>query len=88
MIIPHFFSLILAGPLIPMHLRGTTSSALVHVTDWYPTLVQGLARIDIPESSGKPLDGVNLYDCLLGGEIGARRRMRRWMESRDPEEPF
>ena len=63
----------IAGPLVPAVLRGSTSHALVHVTDWLPTIVSGAAGISTAGQT-QPLDGHNLYDCLLGGEASSCTR--------------
>jgi len=64
------------SPLLPTLCRGITYNNLVHVTDWLPTLVEGvLGRGDLLGSrdiSGstrqrKGLDGVNQWSHMLSG---------------------
>ena len=48
--------------------RGTTSAALLHVSDWLPTLVAGVANLQIHQpAGGPPLDGVNAWGPIASG---------------------
>ena len=51
-------------PSLPPSARGTTSHALVHVTDWLPTIV-GLAGGSIARN--RPLDGYDQWKAIVGG---------------------
>jgi arylsulfatase A-like enzyme len=60
----------LAGGSLPHSMRGTRSSALVHVSDWYPTLclLAGASPINDANISGRvrPIDGVDVWPLLTG----------------------
>jgi arylsulfatase A-like enzyme len=47
------------------HNTTITYPHLFHVVDWFPTLAR-LAQVVIPNDNGKPLDGVDQLDGLLG----------------------
>ena len=51
------------GGFLPSELRGTTSDALVHVTDWLPTFANLAGGLALPTFA---LDGVDQWDCLTG----------------------
>ena len=53
---------------------GTVSRALVHVTDWLPTLVTA-AGGDIREMMGEDMDGVDQWQLLARGTGESKRRM-------------
>jgi hypothetical protein len=55
------------APLPP----NTTCNALMHTTDWFPTLVEGVAGGDIG-SKTLPLDGYNQWEVLAGRDITKR----------------
>lgn len=57
--------------LIPEHLRGSSFGGLFHVSDWLPTLVEGVIG-DKTLLADAELDGVNQWDALLGS-TGAQR---------------
>lgn len=68
-----------AGGLVPASLQGTTSSALMYVTDWYPTLCN-LAGVDPADDwvdangTAHPIDGVDLWPALMsGGSVNVAR---------------
>lgn len=47
--------------LLPTNVRGTTSKQLMDISDWFPTLVQGVAGHSI---EGLDLDGYDMWDVL------------------------
>jgi arylsulfatase A-like enzyme len=58
----------LAGGALPAARRGATWPGLAHASDWYPTLVEGLAGLQIPARTGPmPVDGVNLLPAMFQG---------------------
>ncbi|XP_077997972.1 arylsulfatase B-like isoform X2 [Glandiceps talaboti] len=60
------------SPLLPMYLHGTINRELMHVSDWFPTLV----RIAGGKLNGtKPLDGFDQLDTLLYGSNSPRREI-------------
>ena len=50
------------SPLLPSNVKNTTSEALIHVSDWFPTFVQYLAGGNV---SSLDLDGVNVWNDIL-----------------------
>ena len=55
------------SPLLEPHRRGTRSQELVHITDWFPTIL-GLAKYDQNITS----DGLNIWPVIQAGEKGQR----------------
>jgi len=47
----------------PAVLRGAVSTAMMHVSDWYPTIVHSIAQLPLsPELDGTPkLDGIDAW---------------------------
>ncbi len=55
----------LSGPALPLNVRGTTYSGMMHAADWYRTLISGVGGFEVPEDTGiTPLDSVNQWDAL------------------------
>jgi arylsulfatase A-like enzyme len=54
------------------HLRGTHYSGLMHITDWLPSLNQGLLGGRGSRAAGGFLDGVNVWQSLLRGDPSPR----------------
>ena len=52
--------------------QGFTWPGLMHAADWLPTLVEGVARFEIPRGATKPLDGFNLWHQLIGNLASPR----------------
>ncbi len=48
--------------------RAAVSNALMHVSDWYPTIVNGIAGlpIGIPADGTPKLDGISAWDAITG----------------------
>lgn len=60
----------LAGGFVPSELRGRSSDALVHISDWYPTFAKlaGASPVDSPVIGGaaRPIDGADVWPLLTG----------------------
>ncbi|XP_022103628.1 arylsulfatase B-like isoform X2 [Acanthaster planci] len=61
------------SPLLDTHVRGTENNELIHVSDWFPTLVSGLAGGSL--NGTKPLDGYNLWETIRSGAPSARKEI-------------
>ncbi|XP_038060733.1 arylsulfatase J-like [Patiria miniata] len=57
------------SPLIPDAMRGTSNTQLIHVSDWFPTLVAGLAGGSL---EGLQLDGFNVWNTISLGSPSPR----------------
>eukprot|EP00041_Stephanoeca_diplocostata_P015840 m.304541 g.304541 ORF g.304541 m.304541 type:complete len:230 (+) comp20173_c0_seq11:679-1368(+) len=55
-------------------LRKATSRALIHVSDWYPTIVHGIAGLEvgIPADGTPALDGMSAWDAITTGSNSSR----------------
>ncbi|XP_022109249.1 arylsulfatase B-like [Acanthaster planci] len=62
-----------AGPILPKSVRGTVNRELYHVSDWFPTLVRGLAGSRM--TYVMPLDGVNVWRSLSQGKPSPRKEL-------------
>ncbi|XP_071841257.1 arylsulfatase J-like [Apostichopus japonicus] len=47
--------------LLPSEVKGTISRDLIHVSDWFPTLVHGVAGLPVNDTE---LDGFDMWDSL------------------------
>ena len=72
--------------------RGTVQHGLMHVTDWLPTLVSGVAGIQITQLSRPcptcnrsvaPLDGTNQWPMLSSGSDSARTEVLLKFQNED-----
>ena len=56
--------------------KGTTSSALLSVVDWLPTLVTGVAGLTVHSPMGAPpLDGINAWAAISQGGRSSRQHL-------------
>ena len=55
---------------LPLVRRGVVSHALMHVSDWYPSIVHGIAGLEIGSAE---LDGSPPLDVSIRGLIPAER---------------
>ncbi|XP_072045797.1 arylsulfatase B-like [Amphiura filiformis] len=62
------------SPLLPDRIRGTVSRELMHVSDWYPTLVEGIAGGDA-SADEKRLDGFNMWNTIRNGASSPREEI-------------
>ncbi len=51
------------SPLLSDHVKGTVNNELMHISDWFPTLVDGIAGGSTAQMK-KPLDGVNQWKMI------------------------
>eukprot|EP00057_Strongylocentrotus_purpuratus_P024403 XP_011678877.1 PREDICTED: uncharacterized protein LOC763377 [Strongylocentrotus purpuratus] len=49
------------SPLLPASVQGTVNKQLIHVSDWFPTLVQGVAGSSLDNIT---LDGFNMWKTI------------------------
>lgn len=62
-----------SSPLIPVVHRGKKLEGLGYISDWYRTVVEGIAGGEIPENTGPiPPDGFNLWPAIIGGTPSPR----------------
>ncbi|XP_011677551.2 arylsulfatase B [Strongylocentrotus purpuratus] len=57
------------SPLLSERMKGTVSRELIDISDWYPTLIEGVAGWTL---SGTKLDGYNIWETLRSGKPSAR----------------
>ena len=51
------------SPLLPNKVKGTVNRQLMHISDWLPTFVEGVAGGNVTDMR-KPLDGVNQWPMI------------------------
>ncbi|XP_072014993.1 arylsulfatase B-like [Amphiura filiformis] len=51
------------SPLLPDQIKGTTSHAWMHVTDWFPTILSGLTGGEI--NTMKLIDGIDVWKAIM-----------------------
>ena len=63
----------MSGGLIPPPRRGRQFDGILHVADWYYTLVKGIAGLPVPEDTGPiPPDSFDMWPAILGGGTSPR----------------
>ena len=73
-----------AGGALPAARRGLMWDGIAHVSDWYRTLVEGVAGVPIAANSTggpRPLDSLNLWPSLLSGAPSPRHEVVVQVES-------
>jgi len=56
--------------LLRPEVRGTENNGLMHVSDWFPTIVQGILGATTTDS--QPLDGLNMWPSISQGTPSPR----------------
>ncbi len=51
------------SPLLLTKIQGTTSQVFMHVSDWFPSLVSGVAGWNLDGT--KPLDSFNVWSAIM-----------------------
>lgn len=56
-------------------LRGAQSRAMIHVSDWYPTIVHGIAGLEVGTAAdgSPPLDGVDAWGPITSATTSSAR---------------
>ena len=63
----------MSGGLIPPPRRGRQFDGILHVADWYYTLVKGIAGLSVPPDTGPiPPDSFDMWPAILGGGTSPR----------------
>ncbi|XP_041480731.1 arylsulfatase B-like [Lytechinus variegatus] len=57
------------SPLLSGKMKGTISRELIDISDWYPTLIGGVAGVTL---NGSELDGFNIWETLSNGKPSPR----------------
>ena len=50
------------SPLLHPSVLRTSNYEMMHVSDWFPTMVEGLAGGSL--NGTRPLDGINMWDTI------------------------
>ncbi|PIK53483.1 putative arylsulfatase J [Apostichopus japonicus] len=58
--------------LLPSDVRGTINKQLIHVSDWLPTLVNGVAGYPLNYTN---LDGFNMWDIINSNKTSPRKEL-------------
>ncbi|XP_033113738.1 arylsulfatase J-like [Anneissia japonica] len=61
-----------SSPLLPSSVQGTITNELMHVSDWFPTLVEGIAKGNIRNTE---LDGFNVWSTISEGKPSPRKEL-------------
>merc|ERR1712232_480797 len=62
--------------LLPNKVRGTKFTGLAHTSDWYNTLIEGVAGLTLPSKTGpRAPDGKNLWPALTSGSESPRQEV-------------
>ncbi|XP_033127696.1 arylsulfatase B-like [Anneissia japonica] len=65
--------------LIPKSVRGTVNRHLAHVSDWFPTIVEGIAKGKY--RGAKPLDGYNIWESIKQNKPSPRKEILHNIDS-------
>lgn len=73
----------ISGPAVPPARRGTRWTGLAHSSDWYHTVVEGLAGGKVPANTGpRAPDGFNLWPAIVADEPGPRTEVVHQVENK------
>ena len=68
---------VIGGGFVPVQLRGSSSDALIHIADWYPTLanIAGAIATDPVFINGSvhDVDGVDMWPAITGANTTSPR---------------
>ncbi|XP_072047296.1 arylsulfatase B-like [Amphiura filiformis] len=71
------------SPLLPTRVVGTIQNGLMHVSDWFPTLVEGVAGGKTRDGR-LPLDGMNLWPTISKGSLSPRSEILHNIKTQTP----
>lgn len=58
------------SPLLSSAVAGSVHHSLMHISDWFPTIIEGILGDSLPANLS--LDGVNMWDSISIGTKGQR----------------
>ena len=62
------------SPLLPATVRGTTNHALLHVSDWWPTVVSLAGLQPVDNCTGcVPIDGLDIWPNIISPDLPSPR---------------
>lgn len=65
-----------SGPLIPESRRGSTYSGMLHSSDWYTTIFEGITEGQMPKDTGPTdPDGFNAWAAIVEGTASPRNEV-------------
>jgi len=70
------------GGVLPADRRGTSLDEMIHVTDWFPTILSAVG-IDYDNSN---LDGMNVWDTIKSGTVSDEQEDREIVLYLNPNE--
>eukprot|EP00057_Strongylocentrotus_purpuratus_P032679 XP_788463.2 PREDICTED: arylsulfatase B isoform X2 [Strongylocentrotus purpuratus] len=62
----------ITGPMIPAGVQGTVSKHFMHISDWFPTLIEGVAG---GNTAGLALDSYNMWNSITKGTPSPRKEL-------------
>ena len=70
-----------SSPLLQEEVKGTDYDGLVHVSDWFPTIVSGIAGGNLTDEK---LDGHDVWEAISTGSESPRTEILHFIDPRQP----